>query len=62
MDNRIVVLNDGETFTDVRGTLLLRVSDTDLERLAGGELIANIKPLQRVSIERAVLEERTDAI
>jgi len=60
MDNWIVVLNDGETFTGARGTLLLRVSDTDLDHLAGGELIANIEPLQSVSIER-LREERDEA-
>jgi hypothetical protein len=56
----IVVLSDGETYSEVRGTTLLQITEADADALAAGGFVADTRPVQRISLERAVRESVPD--
>jgi hypothetical protein len=56
----IVVLSDGETYSAVRGTALLQLTAADADALAAGGFVADTRPVQRISLERAVREAVPD--
>lgn len=56
----IVVLSDGETYSEVRGATLLQITEADADALAAGGFVADTRPVQRISLERAVREAVPD--
>lgn len=43
-----MVLNDGETFTSLRGCMILILTDEDLEKINDGEHISETDPISKI--------------
>jgi len=46
--NAIMVLNDGETYTSVKGCMILILTDEDLEKIESGEHISETAPIAKI--------------
>jgi len=56
MSHIIVVLDDGETFSDIRGTSICVISDESMKLLCEGHSLKDIDPMFEVGLKECTLQ------